>query len=139
MSHEMIGKVPLSLVKFIFRKIIRKKHFEYNRVSPPKLTENWSSLGNIEEYKKIKNKISVLLTEGEMEICSIDEGILRIKIAKNLADLPITDTSLLEEGEPPLLTIRKKGKSLLIQQKSLNSVLFNLEVALDSSVIKIMD
>ncbi|MHA1668839.1 MAG: glycoside hydrolase family 31 protein [Candidatus Heimdallarchaeaceae archaeon] len=139
MSHEMIGKVPLSLVKFIFRKIIRKKHFEYNRVSPPKLTENWSSLGNIEEYKKIKNKISVLLTEGEMEICSIDEGILQIKIAKNLADLPITDTSLLEEEKPPLLTIRKKGKSLLIQQKSQNSVLFNLEVTLDSSVIKIMD
>ena len=73
MSTEFVGKVPTKIVKLVLNKIIRKKHFKNNQVTPPK---NWQSLGSFVGIDK--EKLEIELENGVMKIDYIKPYVVKI-------------------------------------------------------------
>ncbi|MCB1190658.1 MAG: DUF4968 domain-containing protein [Leptospiraceae bacterium] len=115
MDNQLIGKVPLWLVKFVLKKVLRRKMFSYNRVIPPK---DWRSFGNIQNVQKEINKVSIELEKGKMQLSFLSPQILRIQIAKKLQDIP--KSYAIEETKTINLELLEKGNliSLASQEGS---------------------
>ena len=82
MDNQLVGKAPLWLVKFVLKKVLRRKLFSYNQVIPP---NNWESFGKVQNYKKENNKAIVELEKGEIRFSFVSPQILHVQIAKKIA------------------------------------------------------
>ncbi|MCG3222925.1 MAG: hypothetical protein H7647_00555, partial [Candidatus Heimdallarchaeota archaeon] len=95
MSNELIGKVPFWMVKFALNNVIRKKMMQNNEVVLPEDESKWKKMGKLSSSKVRKFDFQAALGDGEFHIKSIDNGVLNIRISKQLSNIPQTDAVIL--------------------------------------------
>ncbi len=118
MSSDMVGKVPFWIVKFAINSVFRRKMIEYNKVVLPEDDSKWTKMNTITSSKIRKYDFHAVLENGEFLIKSVDNGIINVRISKNLSDLPNTDAVVLESKSPPPLIVNKEEEKIIIAQES---------------------
>ncbi len=81
MSTDFVGKVPTALVEFVLKKLIRAKHFKYNRVNPPK---KWKRM-DVEVARAINKEELVKEQDNRFNVAVdiIDSDIIKVHYFKN--------------------------------------------------------
>lgn len=123
MSNELIGKVPFWMVKFALNNVIRKKMMQYNEVVLPKDESKWKKMGKLSSSKVRKFDFHASLKDGELQIKSIANGVLNVRISKQLSDIPQTDAVIQDSKSAPGLVIKKVEEKIIITQES-GSIVF---------------
>ena len=118
MSSDIVGKIPFWLVKFAINNVFRKKMLEYNKVVLPKDESKWKRMNNMVSSKARKYDFEASLEDGEFQIKSVANGIINIRISKNLSDIPQTDAIILESKNPPALVTVEDKEKITISQES---------------------
>lgn len=117
MSSELVGKVPLFLVKFAINKVFRKKMMENNEIILPEDESKWETLGKIAKYRVKKYSVDFTLENGKLAISSLDNGILHVQSSKDLKDIPQTNAVVLKNKTPPPFNIEENEGLIYIQQE----------------------
>ena len=91
---------------------------EYNKVVLPKDESKWKKMKNMVSSKAHKHDFEASLEEGEFQIKSVANGIINIRISKNLSDIPQTDAIILESKNPPTLVTTIEKEKITISQES---------------------
>ena len=118
MSSDIVGKIPFWLIKFAINNVFRRKMLEYNKVVLPKDESKWKKMNNMVSSKARKYDFEASLEEGEFQIKSVANGIINIRISKNLSDIPQTDAIILESKNPPALVTTIEKEKITISQES---------------------
>lgn len=85
MNNQLIGKVPFWLVKFVTKKILRRKLFSYNRVKPP--TKKWDRFKNFRMVYEENRQVSLILENAEIQLGFLSPEILHFKLSKKSEDI----------------------------------------------------
>ncbi|MCK4972785.1 MAG: hypothetical protein KAS52_05655, partial [Candidatus Heimdallarchaeota archaeon] len=118
MSNELIGRIPFWMVKFALNNVIRKKMMKYNEVVLPKDESKWKRMGKLSSSKVRKFDFHASLIDGEFQIKSIANGVLNVRISKQLSDIPQTDAVIQDNKSTPGLVIKKEEEKIIITQES---------------------
>ncbi|MBY9001455.1 MAG: hypothetical protein KGD64_11095, partial [Candidatus Heimdallarchaeota archaeon] len=139
MSNELIGKVPFWIVKFALNNIVRKKMMQYNEVVLPEDESKWKKMGNLSSSKVREHDFQASLDDGELQIRSVGNGMINVRISKDLSSLPQTDAVVLENKTPPALVIKKEKEKITISQESGSNVFIIIEIDLKNETITFED
>ncbi len=139
MSNELIGKVPFWMVKFALNNVIRKKMMQNNEVVLPEDESKWKKMGKLSSSKVRKFDFQAALGDGEFHIKSIDNGVLNIRISKQLSNIPQTDAVILDNKSPPTLVVKKEDEKIIITQESGPTVFIVATIDKEASEITFED
>ncbi len=139
MSNELIGKVPFWMVKFALNNIIRRKMMKYNEIVLPKDESKWEKMGKISSSETRKFDFHASLEDGELQIKSVANGVLNVRISKQLSDIPRTDAVIQDTKSAPGLVIKKEEEEIIITQESGPTVFIVATIDKEASKITFTD